>query len=145
MRYKIIETNWPRILTRWPFQGNTYELDPDDRFKMEGYWHPLDRETVFSDIFARDGVARYLTIMPTASNVQMDAIRPLNRLAKSGIVEDKNELTPQIHRTYMTSSLYKNRMRRLKIGGVDLRLVLIALGILGLVLGLLYFSGYLGR
>ena len=39
----------------------------------------------------------------------------------------------------------RRNMRRLKIGGMDLRLILIAFGICFGVILLLYFSGYLGR
>jgi len=143
-RYKIIETNWPRSLVSWPHMSRIYQLDPRKRLKLEGYWHPLDRETVFSDILARDGIKRRLTIFGEPPEINLGPIMPLDRLADSGIVKNKTDLTPQIHRTHFVSAVYKNRMRRLKIGGVDLRLVLIAFGICFGVILLLYFSGYLG-
>lgn len=122
-----------------------YQLDAEKKLKLEGYWHPLDRETVFSDLLARDGIRRRLTIFGEPSETPLGPILPLDRLAESGVIKDKNELTPLVHRTHFVSTIYKNRMRRLKIGGVDLRLVVIAFGICFAVILLLYFSGYLGR
>jgi hypothetical protein len=123
-----------------PWRGRSYDLRDRNRWKLIG-WHPGKRENFFSDLTMRDGIRRTVSIYPPPSTPQIGPIRSLDRLVDH---LPSDALTPQIHRVYFVSTLYRDRMRKLRIGGLDIRLVLIVLGILGVVLALLYFSGYLG-
>lgn len=82
-----------------------------------------------------------MSIFPHASNPSTGPIKSLDRLVDELRAD---ALTPQIHRAYFMSPLYRERMRKLKIGGMDIRILFVAFAILGIILALLYFSGYLG-
>ena len=144
-RYRVIETNGSKQLRAWKFGGREYKANSLKRFSLEGYWHPMDKEGLFSDLLVKDGVKRFISIFAVPPEPNLGPITPIDRLTDIGIAQNPTDLTPQIHRTYFVSKLYQNRMRRLKIGGLDLRLVLIVFGIVGLILALMFFSGYLGR
>jgi hypothetical protein len=102
------------------------------------------RDHFFSDLLVRDGILRKVAFFPPPDPLDPKApILPIDRLVQNTPAKS-TDLTPLIHRTWFVSSLYRDRMRRLRIGGVDLRLLLIALGIIGLILAFMYFSGYLG-
>ncbi len=140
-RYHLFETNTgPGPLRSFTYDGHPYEMDASSRRVLRGYWHPLDRIGFFSDLLARDGITRHLTIFPKPDPQRPGPIRPIDRLED---ILPADALTPHVHRAWFVSSLYRDRMRRLKIGVVNLRTVLIVFAVLGVILGILYFSGYL--
>lgn len=141
-RYRLIEDNGPGPLGSFDFGGKSYRVEASKRRLLRGYWHPLDRIGFFSDLLARDGVTRSLTVFPKPdSKVPNETILALDRLTQTLAAD---ALTPQVHRAWFVSPLYRDRMRRLKIGVVNIRTLLLALVVIGVILGVLYFSGYLG-
>jgi hypothetical protein len=140
-RYKLIRLDHPRkLIGCLPWNRREYQLDGRHRWPLVG-WHPGTKEGFFSDLTMRDRIPRMMSIFPHASNPSTGPIKSLDRLVDELRAD---ALTPQIHRAYFMSPLYRERMRKLKIGGMDIRILFVAFAILGIILALLYFSGYLG-
>jgi hypothetical protein len=124
------------------YRGYVYHGDTVFRKPLLG-WRPDKKKGFFSDLMEKDGITRTMILFrepPEPAQMSID-VYPLDRLRE---VADADGLTPHIHKLWMESSLFRERMRKMKVGGMDLRIVLVAVGIVGFILALLYFSGYYG-
>ena len=100
------------------------------------------KDGFFSDLMARDGILRTISFFPVPSEDSSAIITPMDRLSECKV--ESTDLTPLVHKAWMTTDLYRLRMKKMRLGGLDLRYVAIAFGILGLVLAIMYFGGYFG-
>ena len=128
-RYKLGILPDPR---GFEYDGIKYPLESIKHRRLEN-WRPLKKEWFLSDILVRDGIYRAMTIIGEDG-------KPLDRLDQPLT----DTLTPHIHRAWMITPVIRDRYRKMRIGGVDLRIVAVAVGITVLILVLLYFSGYFG-
>lgn len=140
-RMKLVDVSAYKPNEDVKYLGKLYDLDPKRRRRLVG-WRPRKGDWFFSDMLVRDGIRRTVAIYPVSNAPGVvGPIQALDRLTQD---LPADALTPQIHRTYFISPLYRSRMRKMRISGIDLRVMILVFGLLGVIMFLLYISGYLG-
>lgn len=139
-RYKLQPLDGGKSLKTFPFREHKYLVEPKRSWRLTG-WRPLRREHPLSDIMAYDGVRRFLAIYAEPEGKRESAVEPLDRLA---LGFDGGQITPLIWKAWSKSTLYRARMRKLKVGGGNLRLVLFMLIAVVVILVVMMFTRYFG-